>query len=217
MPLLKKPKADLMRKYHRYLKISYALSLALLILAFKFSPGSIKTKSLSEIPQDIIKVEDIMNTVQKPDIPQPPKAPQIIEASINVPEDVEVDNVEIDEDANIGPPDTPPTNNRVIETETEIFVAVEQMPELVGGLTELKKKIYYTEIARRVGIEGTVYIEAIIDEKGNILDSFVKRDIGGGLGDVALNAVRDTKFKPGMQRGKAVKVRMIIPIKFVLK
>lgn len=105
----------------------------------------------------------------------------------------------------------------MFENEPIDFYAIELRPEMIGGLTELQKKIHYTEIGRKSGIKGTVMIEAIIDENGNVSDSFVKKSIGDGLDEVALNAVRDTKFKPGMQRGKAVRVRMIIPIKFILK
>ncbi len=72
-------------------------------------------------------------------------------------------------------------------------------------------------MARRAEIEGKVVIEAVVDKQGNIIDAFVKKGIGGGLDEVALDAVKNTKFHPGMQRGKPVIVRISIPIKFVLR
>jgi protein TonB len=56
----------------------------------------------------------------------------------------------------------------------------------------------------------------VIDKEGYVIDAKIFRDIGGGLGEAALNAVLATKFSPGMQRGKPVKVKVTIPIKFVL-
>ena len=91
------------------------------------------------------------------------------------------------------------------------------MPEPVGGLATIQNKVKYTEIAKRIGLEGIVYIEALIDENGNVIDSKIIKKIGGGLDQEALNAVASTKFHPGLQRGKPVKVRITIPIKFVLR
>lgn len=91
----KKPKADLMRKYHRYLKIGYVFSLAPTILAFKFALHVVKNTINVNDYKDWIDVEDTYSTVQKPNIHAPPKTPQIIEASLDVPEDIELDNVEM--------------------------------------------------------------------------------------------------------------------------
>jgi len=91
------------------------------------------------------------------------------------------------------------------------------MPEPTGGMSSIHEKVYYTEIGKRAGVEGTVVIEAVVDKQGNIIDAFVKIGIGGGLDEVALDAVKNTKFHPGKQRGKPVIVRISIPIKFVLR
>jgi protein TonB len=97
------------------------------------------------------------------------------------------------------------------------FIWVEEMPKPIGGIRAIQEKVYYTEIAIRTGIEGTVFIEAVIDKEGNVIDAKIVRDIGGGLDESALKAVLATKFSPGKQRGKPVKVKVTIPIKFVLK
>ena len=91
------------------------------------------------------------------------------------------------------------------------------MPQPIGGIKAIQEKVHYTEIARLAGIEGMVIVEAIIDKEGNVIDAKIIRDIGGGLGESALMAVRTTKFNPGIQRGKPVKVKINIPIKFVLR
>ncbi len=80
-----------------------------------------------------------------------------------------------------------------------------------------RKKFTYTEIARRAGVEGTVYIQAKINKNGDVIDAIVIKGLGAGLDEEALNAVKSTIFIPGKQRGRAVNVKMTIPIKFVLR
>ncbi|MEX0601889.1 MAG: energy transducer TonB, partial [Bacteroidota bacterium] len=97
------------------------------------------------------------------------------------------------------------------------FVAVEDLPEPVGGLAAIQRAVVYPEIAKRAGVEGTVYVEAFVDENGTVTRTSVVRGIGAGCDEAAMTAVQKTKFKPGKQRGKAVKVRMSIPIRFRLQ
>ena len=215
MPSLKNPKADLRKLYNRTLKIGLIVSLALIIGAFKFSPYSSKSELLINKPQEIIKIDEIVSTVQKPNIPPPPKAPQIIAASINdFPDDVILPDI-----SDITPPDLPdvPPVNSNVNTEPEPFIEYpEESPSPIGGLKSLLEKLHYTEIAKRAGIEGTVYIKAKIDKNGKVVDAFVLKSLGAGLDEEALNAVLATKFIPGKQRGRPVNVKMVIPIKFVL-
>ena len=215
MPSLKNPKADLRKLYNRTLKISLIVSLTIIIAAFKFSPDSSKTQSSINKPREIIKIDDIINTVQKPDIPPPPKAPQIIEAAIDVVPDDYLPSG-IDDYTPVPLPDAPPKPK--IDLPYEEFIPVpEELPAPIGGLKSLQEKVHYTEIARRAGVEGTVFIEVKIDKNGNLVDAFVKKGLGAGLDEEALNAVRLTTFIPGKQRGRPVNVIMVIPIKFVLK
>lgn len=216
MPSLKNPKADLKKLYYRTFEVSLILSLAVIVAAFKFSPQISKIESLKTDPQEIIKIEDVINTVQKPDIPPPPKAPEIIVATIDdLPDDFVLPDIDDVEPVKL--PDKPPTKPN-IDLSDEIFIEIpEELPSPVGGLKTLKEKVHYTEIARKAGIEGTVYIQAKIDKNGDVVEAAVLKSLGGGLDEEALNAVKSTKFIPGKQRGKAVNVRMVIPIKFVLK
>jgi protein TonB len=109
---------------------------------------------------------------------------------------------------------TPPKENKVKDEEPAFFVAVEEMPELVGGLKTLQGKIKYPEIAKRVGVEGKVIVQALVDETGNVISVNTIKGIGSGCDEVAMDAVRNSKFTPGKQRGKNVKVQVTIPIVF---
>ena len=108
----------------------------------------------------------------------------------------------------------PPKEDKRIEEEPAFFVAVEEMPELIGGIKGLQSKIVYPEIARRVGVEGKVIVQAIVDENGNVISTNILKGIGSGCDEVALDAVNSSKFTPGKQRGKKVKTQITIPITF---
>jgi protein TonB len=215
MPTIKNYKADLREKYRKYFEISLIISLSLIIAAFKLAPKDGNIDENFNPPQELITIENIINTVQKPKPPPPPKPDPVLSEPDEVPEEIEFIN-EIDLDAKIEPP-PPLPDPPIISEEPIIFVAVEEMPYPIGGMQSIQEKVHYTEIGRRAEIKGTVYIEAIINEEGGVINAIVKKGIGGGLDEEALNAVLNTNFVPGKQRGKPVKVKLVIPIKFVLR
>jgi protein TonB len=109
---------------------------------------------------------------------------------------------------------------KVVEKKEEAptyFVAVEEMPEPIGGIGAIQQLIEYPEIAKRAGVEGKVYVLAFVDENGNVTNVRLIKGIGAGCDEAALDAVRKTKFKPGKQRGTPVKVQVSIPIVFKLQ
>ena len=108
----------------------------------------------------------------------------------------------------------PPKEEKKIEEEPTFFLAVEEMPELIGGIKGLQNRIVYPEIAKQTGTEGKVIVQAVVDEKGNIISAKTIKGIGAGCDEVALDAVLNSKFKPGKQRGKNVKVQISVPIVF---
>lgn len=219
MAIVKSKKADLMAKYKKVFEISLIVALALLIVAFKFFPELKGSNVVSEGPQELFQVEQIDQTKQENRPPPPPKPPIPIEApSSDVLEDIEIGDTEIDMNEQIdAPPPPPKEDKKVVEEEPVYFVAVEEMPEPIGGIGEIQKKIVYPEIAKRAGVEGKVYVLAFVDESGNVTDAKIIKGIGAGCDEAALNAVKKTKFKPGKQRGKAVKVQVSIPVVFKLQ
>lgn len=217
MPTIKNYRADLRGKYRKYFEISLILSLSLIIAAFKVAPKYGNSNESYNPPQELITIENIISTVQKLKPPELPVRPKIIEAQTDeVVEDLILDDVSINQNADLGGPPLISDRPKIADDEPYIPWA-EEMPEPIGGIGAIQKKAYYTEIAKLAGIEGKVIVEAMIDKKGNVTEVNLIQDIGGGLGEVAMNAVKNTRFKPGKQRGKPVKVKMIIPIKFVLR
>lgn len=112
-------------------------------------------------------------------------------------------------------PPSPP-NPSDSSSEDDFFVVVEEMPELIGGLSSIQSRIQYPEMARRAGIEGRVIVQFIVNEQGYVEDPSVVRGIGGGADEEALRVMSEVRFKPGMQRGRPVRVQFSLPIIFKL-
>lgn len=218
MALKKTPKAEMRSKYKLVYEISLISALVLLIVAFRFFPDVTPSDSVLEGAQELFQVEDIQQTKQENRPPPPPKPPIPIEApSDDVLEDIELADTEIDFSAQMEAPPPPKVETKKVEEEPVYFVAVEEMPEPIGGIQAIQSKIVYPEIAKRAGVEGRVYVLAFVDEAGEVTKAEILKGLGAGLDEAALKAVRATKFKPGKQRGKPVKVQVSIPIVFRLQ
>jgi protein TonB len=159
-----------------------------------------KTNVASKIEQNILPTAP-------PTLPEPIDAP-LVELTKNSP----VEDSKVKEEISL----PPPKENLEIKEEPTYFVAVEEMPEPIGGLQEIQSKIEYPVIAKRVGIEGKVFVRAFVDETGVVTSAEVVKGIGGGCDEAALDAILKTKFNPGKQRGKPIKVQVTIPILFKL-
>jgi protein TonB len=148
-----------------------------------------------------------------PDLPAPIETPVTEFAENNSVEDgTEQTNVtQVNEQ-----PSLPPKETAEMEEEPVYFVAVEEMPAPIGGLKSIQQKIVYPEIAKRVGVEGKVFVKAFVDETGTVTSAEIVKGIGAGCDEAAIDAVLQTKFSPGKQRGRPIKVQVTIPIVFKL-
>ncbi len=98
----------------------------------------------------------------------------------------------------------------------DYLTSAEVMPEPVGGIAAIMKKLVYPESAKKDKIQGVVKIRAFIDEYGEVTQDEVVQGIGYGCDEAAKIAVYYTMFNPGLIKGKPVKVQIIIPIEFKL-
>lgn len=106
-----------------------------------------------------------------------------------------------------------------IETEDDvIYEFTEVQPKFNGEYEEyVKKNLKYPAGLREAGIQGTVYVQVLIDKDGTISAEKILRNICGGSDKAALALVNDMpKWSPAMQNGRRVKFKMIIPVKFKL-
>ncbi len=98
----------------------------------------------------------------------------------------------------------------------DIFEVAEVQPELTGGLEGLQERVVYPQEAKDEDVEGQVVIQFIVNEEGAVEDARVLRSPDDRLSEAALDAVRASRFTPGRQRGRPVKVRFAVPITFRL-
>lgn len=96
------------------------------------------------------------------------------------------------------------------------FTEAEVMPEPIGGWNSIYKKLVYPVQAKENGIEGTVKILARIEMNGEVSSAEVLEGIGYGCDENARLSVYYSRFKPGLQKGKKIKMQITIPIDFKL-
>ena len=218
--------ADLRRHYGLTFQLSLALALLAVIglLKLNLAPAAAEDVALVAA-QEVVQMEEIQQTTQPPKVPPPPQ-PQV---ALIVADDALIEEVELAFDASLDigealadlppPPPMPPPEEAAaeVEEEPEIFVVVEQMPKLIGGIAGIQERITYPDVARLAAIQGKVIVQFVVDEEGRVRDPVVLRGIGGGCDEEAVRAVREARFEPGRQRGKAVRVRYVLPVTFKLR
>ncbi len=104
-----------------------------------------------------------------------------------------------------------------LQDDPAYYLSAEVMPEPIGGFDALQKRLFYPALAKQKKIEGTVKIEAFINQYGDVTKADVIQGIGYGCDESARNTVFYSRFKPGLIKGKPVNVQMIISLKFQLK
>jgi len=219
----KDPKHDLSRKSGMFLNLGLTISLLIVIAAFEWQDqGEDNIVDLGQVEDDFEDIMEIPPTEQPP--PPPPKVqiPEIeevpdeeeIEEEIEVELDVEVTEETVVEDIVF---EEAPEDEEV----DEVFTIVEDQPEFPGGMKAfyeyVGKKMKYPSQARRMGIEGRVYVEFIVDKDGSLSNVRAVKGIGAGCDEEAVRVMKAVpRFKPGKQRGRPVRVKMVLPINFKL-
>ena len=111
---------------------------------------------------------------------------------------------------------------KVDELEKKVDDKVEQMPSFPGGMKAmmdyLARNIRYPANAKNDLIQGRVILQFIVDKKGRLSDVKVARSVEPSLDAEAVRVVKSMpRWNPGMQNGKAVKVRYTLPVTFRLQ
>lgn len=224
METRKSNKADLESKRPVFFQLGLILAISATLAAFEWKTpdsGSISLPAVTTIEPET----DIINIVveKKQELPKPLNPAIFKEVENNKDELPEIEiMVETDPFEKIEPYILP--EKSVEETdpnEPEFFLIAEKMPEYPGGEVALRKYLagntVYPKIARESGISGVVYVTFIIEPDGSISNIRALREVPGGCTEEAIRVVREmTGWTPGMQRGKAVRVCMNLPVYFKL-
>lgn len=93
---------------------------------------------------------------------------------------------------------------------------LDKFPEPIGGIEEMIKNVVYPVSAKEAGIEGKVLVKTIIDEQGNVKETSIIKSVNEDCDKAAMDAIKKTKFTPGIKDNKPVKAEVVIPIMFKL-
>lgn len=225
MQVKKSKKADLEWKKPVFLEIGLAVALALVLVSFECVGSRDKEEVMITGAAMILDDEVMIQTEQIKETPPPPPQQtttivEIVADNIKV-EDFNVD-AEADEDTQVEEVEYSIEDTKEEEVvEAEIFQVVEQLPEFPGGDEALFKylsdNLEYPARAREAGIEGRVMVGFVVEPDGRISNVKVVRSKAAALDEEAIRVVKAMpKWKPGKQRGKAVRVQCQIPITFTL-
>jgi|UniRef100_UPI0040475F41 periplasmic protein TonB len=226
MEAKKTPSADLTKKVGMFTNLGLAVAVGLTLAAFEYkSFDDSGLKDLGSVADNFEELLDVPITQQPPPPPPPPPMEQpVIE---EIPDEVEIEEkIEVNFDVDVKQTTViaeVAIKEVVIEEEKadQIFDVVETQPNPPGGMSGwnkyLSNNLKYPTQARRMGVEGTVIVVFVINTDGSIQDVEVLRGIGGGCDEEAVKVVTNApKWEPGKQRGKPVRTRMRLPIRFKL-
>jgi protein TonB len=93
---------------------------------------------------------------------------------------------------------------------------LDKYPEPVGGIEAMIKNVVYPVSAKEAGIQGKVFVKALIDEQGNVTETSILKSVNEDCDKAAIDAIKKTKFTPGIKDNKPVKAEVTIPVMFKL-
>lgn len=213
----KKPKYNLKRYQFIFFQIGLIVVMSFLLALFKLPIRDSGEEPDMMTEEEMAQVKEVIQTKQKNEAPAPPK-PQV---PVEVPDDevvkdetIKLDS-ELDLEKKLDIPEKPTEPEK--KKEEKIFVAVQQKPELKGGMKRLQQKVDYPEQCRKAGVEGRVVVQFVVDKQGDVLRPDVVRGIAPTCNEEALRVIRTADFKPARQRGRKVNYRATLPIIFDLR
>ncbi len=225
MQVKKSQKASLEDKKLTYVLMGFVFVLSVCYVALEWTEREVTKYEVTDMDMQFEEEIEIQQTSQDITPPPPPPPVQEVEVLNVVEDDVETEEIEIN---------TEDTKEEVIiqapveikeedEEEEVVFMVVEKMPEFPGGQQALFKylseNVKYPAIAQENGIQGRVICQFVVNKDGAIVDVQVVRSGGDpSLDKEAVRVIKSMpKWKPGQQRGKAVRVKYTVPVNFKLQ
>ena len=229
MEIKKTPKADLENKKSTWMLAGYVIVLAFMFVAFEWTKRDIKIDTSQAVANIVFEEEIIPITEQQEQVATPPPVapPPVAENLTIVDNEADVEETDIASTEDVGQAVeikyVAPTVEEEEPEEQTIFEVVEQMPEFPNGgmaglMQFLSKNIKYPTIAQENGTQGRVTVQFVVNKDGSIVDATVLRGVDPYLDKEAIRVINSMpKWKPGMQRGKPVRVKYTVPVMFRLQ
>lgn len=221
----KSPNKDMDKKRFQLFEIGFILTLAFVFLAFQYQSSDINDNTLGTIigvnfDDEIIPITRI--EVKKPEPPKPKI--KIITNITEVPDDTKKtyndydeywklfnSNIDIDSILVYFSPDDPIVNDTIY-----LPSLLQTQPSFNGNLDSyIINEVKFPKRPLENGVDGTVYVEFVIEIDGSISNVSIARGVCSDLDKEAMRVIENMpKWNPGKQMGKPVRVRYWKPIKF---
>lgn len=196
-------KTDLKRNYPTLLKISVLMTIILLIGLMAFTPGfkaKIRIAKATDITHMIDIPDDRLIDIKMPDKPEIKPVRNIVEAD-------DGDDIDIEDISDLNTGDF--TDNKT----DSIYRIYEEAPRPIEPL-----KPEYPEIARQFGMEGRVFVKAVVEKNGTVSDVWIIKSSGSDVLDkAAVECVRNALFLPAKTRDIALRSEVALIIDFRLE
>lgn len=221
MELKKNPRLDYRKKYALFFNIGLVASLLIVISAFELKfEEQVSTVEFEGclFPEDMLSPPVTEITPPKPKV-------QVITVN-EVPDEIEIDEEEFEAVIVFEEEELPEVTEVIFEEKEEIveeaIYIAETMPSFEGGYAEfykfVSKHLKYPSTARRMQIEGKVFVHFVVEKDGSLGDINIAKGIGAGCDEEVLRIVgMSPNWKPGKQQGRPVRVHMMLPITFRLQ
>ncbi len=223
MELKKTPKADLTNKRGLLLEIGFIVALAVVILAFAYTPKEHRIEQV-EIVYGVVSEQIVEVTRQDEKKPSPPKRVEmkVLSTLLEVVQndttvEDEIDFSEFDEDTAVL--ESVEGSSEAVEDDTPFLVA-ETMPSFQGGGLDkfhkwVQNNVRYPQIAAENGISGRVILTFVIEKNGELTNIQVLQSPDSSLAEEATRVLQKSpRWTPGRQRNQMVRVRFTLPVVF---
>ena len=223
MEIKKSPKADLQNKRGLLLEIGLIIALALVIVAFAYTP---KEHRIDKVDLNYGPVEEEIVEITRQD-QKPPEPPKKVEVKViadllqvvnnETKIETDFDFTEFDEDAEVL--QTVEIKEEVVEDDQPFLVA-ETMPSFQGGdlnkfRTWVQQNVKFPQIALENGIAGRVVLTFVIEKDGRLTNIEVLQTPDRSLSEEAIRVLnKSPKWSPGKQRSQVVRVKYTLPVDF---
>ena len=224
MELKKNPKVDLRRYSGLFLEVGFVVAIGAVLLTLNYSVQTKNTVVFGEL-KDVIAEDGIVPITrqQATTPPPPPEVPKVAEVinivddDTNLDDELEIEDIEANQETEIIV-----VKRQEEEEDDEIFIIVEEIPEFPGGEDALHnymlKHTKYPKNAKKKHVSGTVYVQFVINEKGEIENVMIPRSVYPALDREAVRVVENMpNWIPGKIRGKPVKSLQTLWFDFVTR
>jgi len=216
----KTQRADLERRRLYHFTIGLVLSVSVVLVAFEWKYTERILIDLGQVTDEFPEAPKMKITEIKP--LQPPKVQPVIIPVDDEEEIEDVIDIILDVDISDPMPDIAEMNRPEDEETDKIHITAEERPSFPGGISAfyqyVSQELKYPRQAVSRGIDGKVFIQFVVNRDGSLTNVEVIKGIGAGCDEEAVRVLKNAPhWNPGKQRGKPVRVQMMIPITFQLQ